>query len=138
MDPRQVRFQYAKIRPFFSGCGRSVTETLESIRSGDVSVEDLPPIQVLVGPEEEGEPVYFSLNNRRLWVLKRLREEGGLKNDVVRVRWRDFKSQAEVERCHTPSYTLTHPDHADTSGTLSPTAPWKQNSSEKPKRRRMK
>ena len=47
VDPRRVRFQYAKIRPVFSGCGRAVEDTLEEIRSGALKVEDLPPIQVV-------------------------------------------------------------------------------------------
>jgi len=54
----------------------------------------------LVGPpsEEDGDPWYFSLNNRRLWVLKQLREEGLLPEGRVKVRWRQPKSKAETER----------------------------------------
>jgi hypothetical protein len=68
--------------------------------------------QVIVGPsansndknehvdEQEGGPWYFSLNNRRLWVLKRCREEGLLQssNNRIRVRVRAPKSAAERER----------------------------------------
>lgn len=46
VDPARIRFQHSRIRPFFSGCGRHLQETLESIRSGEISAEDLPPIQV--------------------------------------------------------------------------------------------
>lgn len=46
VDPSRIRFQHARIRPFFSGCGRSVTETLDSIRRKELQPEDLPPIQV--------------------------------------------------------------------------------------------
>ena len=105
VDPARVRFQHSKIRPYFSGCGRSVYDTLEEIRSGKIRPEDLPPIQVLIGPvdKDSGEPWYFSLNNRRLWVLKRCREEGLLErshnnNNKIRVRVRQPKSQAERER----------------------------------------
>jgi len=94
VDPSRVRFQHSKIRPVFSGCGRSVFDTLESIRNGDIQPEDVPPIQVLPGPDGW----YFSLNNRRLWVLKRCREEGLLKDDLIRVRVREAKSAAESER----------------------------------------
>jgi len=103
IDPERIRFQHSKIRPFFSGCGRSVLDTLESIRQGHLRPEDLPPIQVIVGPDENDDkgPWYFSLNNRRLWVLKRCREEGLLQNNVIRVRVREAKSGNELER-----YTL--------------------------------
>jgi hypothetical protein len=56
--------------------------------------------QVIVGPEtdpDEG-PWYFSLNNRRLWVLKRCREEGLLENHLIFVRVRSAKSDAEAAR----------------------------------------
>lgn len=99
VDPARVRFQHSRIRPFFSGCGRSVTETLESIRRGELAPEDLPPIQVLVGPTgEDGQTWYFSLNNRRLWVLKRCRDEGLLENNQIRVRVRPPKSNGEESR----------------------------------------
>lgn len=48
-----------------------------------------------------GIPVWYcSLNNRRLWVLKRCREEGLLEstNNLVRVRLRTPKSRAEALR----------------------------------------
>jgi hypothetical protein len=56
--------------------------------------------QVLVGPDTEHGRWYFSLNNRRLWVLKRCREEGFLSNsnNKILVRVRSPKSQAEMER----------------------------------------
>lgn len=102
VDPRRVRFQYSKIRPHFSGCGRSVVSTLDSIRNGELSPADLPPIQVLVGPvdEADGKRWYFSLNNRRLWVFKRCAEEGLLSdtNGKIWVRVREPKSQKEKER----------------------------------------
>ena len=54
-----------------------------------------------MGPETEEGLWYFSLNNRRLWVFKRLREEGLLPNNQVAVRVRLPKSDAERNR-----YTL--------------------------------
>jgi hypothetical protein len=97
-DPDRIRFQHSRIRPYFSGCGRSVMETLESIRRKEMKPSDLPPIQVIVGPQTEDGPWYFSLNNRRLWVLKRCREEGLLDNNQIRVRVRSPKSSAEASR----------------------------------------
>jgi hypothetical protein len=69
---------------------------------------DIPPIQVLVGDESMDDDQgqwYFSLNNRRLWVLKRLREEGHLEKygNKIAVRVRRPKSQQERER-----YTLAN------------------------------
>lgn len=46
VDPTRIRFQHSRIRPYFSGCGRSVMETLESIRKGEIQAKDLPAIQV--------------------------------------------------------------------------------------------
>ena len=54
--------------------------------------------QVIIGPESDDGPWYFSLNNRRLWVFKRLREEGLLPNNQIAVRVRPPKSEAERAR----------------------------------------
>ncbi len=99
-DPARIRFQHSRIRPYFSGCGRSVEKTWESIQKGEMKPEDLPPILVIVGPDEQDGkgPWYFSLNNRRLWILKRCREEGFLPGNVIRVRVRAPKSHVEYER----------------------------------------
>ena len=70
---------------------------------------DLPPIQVIIGtenPQHNGqggeEPWYFSLNNRRLWVLKQCHREGLLDNErynnKIGVRARAARSQAETLR----------------------------------------
>lgn len=60
---------------------------------------------MLIGPESDDgkHRWYFSLNNRRLWVLKRCREEGllGRFQNQILVRVREPKSQSERER-----YTL--------------------------------
>lgn len=100
IDPERLRFQHSKIRSIFSGCGRSLQETLDAIREGELSPHDLPPIQVIVGPDEnDGKgPWYFSLNNRRAWVLKRCREENLIKNNLIRVRYRKPKTPAEAAR----------------------------------------
>ena len=62
--------------------------------------------KVIVGPmdKQDGLPWYFSLNNRRLWVLKRCREEGlllGNDKNKIQVRVRQYKSATERNR-----YTL--------------------------------
>ncbi|KAL3773955.1 hypothetical protein ACHAW5_010852 [Stephanodiscus triporus] len=104
VSPSRIRFQHSRIRPYFSGCGRSVMETLEEIRRGELEPRNLPPIQVLIGPDEHDGlgPWYFSLNNRRLWVLKQCHKEGLLDNvrynNSIAVRVRAPKSGAEAQR----------------------------------------
>jgi hypothetical protein len=55
---------------------------------------------VIAGPNDpvSGARWYFSLNNRRLWVLKRCREEGLLANNQILVRVRSAKSASEALR----------------------------------------
>ena len=48
VDPGRVRFQHSRIRPVFSGCGRTVLDTLEEIRQEKLHPANLPPIQVSV------------------------------------------------------------------------------------------
>ncbi|KAL3807438.1 hypothetical protein ACHAXA_003967 [Cyclostephanos tholiformis] len=104
VSPSRIRFQHSRIRPYFSGCGRGVMETLEEIRRGGLEPRDLPPIQVLIGPDENDGlgPWYFSLNNRRLWVLKQCHREGLLDNarynGTIAVRVRSPRSEAEAQR----------------------------------------
>jgi hypothetical protein len=99
VDPALIRFAHSRIRPVFSGCGRSLEGTLAEIRAGQTKPSDLPMITVIQGPCEEAQTWYFSLNNRRLWVLKACKEEGLLagKSGLIRVRARGPKKH-EVER----------------------------------------
>jgi len=100
----KIRYQHSRIRPYFSGCGRSVMDTMEEIRQGKLEPNALPPIQVLVGPTDDDDqgPWYFSLNNRRLWIFKQCYKEGLLDNErynnTIAVRVRLPKSDAERER----------------------------------------
>ena len=105
IDPIRIRYQHSKIRPIFSGCGRSLDETLNMIRNKEMKPSDLPPIQVIIGTDEDttansNEPWYFSLNNRRLWIFKKCREEGILEetNNLIWVRVRQPKSLQEKQR----------------------------------------
>ena len=92
VDPAEVYFTHSRVRPFFSGCGRRLEETLALLVEGRMDIEALPQITVLRGAGGAaggGRPIIFSLNNRRLWVLKELRAAGKLQNNVVRVRAKD-------------------------------------------------
>ena len=73
LDPLPVYFTFSRIRPQFS-CGRAVADTLAAASSGELKVEDLPPIGVLVDADGN----HFSLNNRRLFVFKQLARDGRL------------------------------------------------------------
>ena len=68
-------------------------ETYNDIASGKTPLENLPRIQVILA---EGGHV-FTLNNRRLWVLKKLREEGHLPGNKITVRTRPGRPK-ELER----------------------------------------
>ncbi len=90
IDPIEVYFTHSRIRPFFSGCGRRVLDTLSDIENGRLDLSSLPTITIL----ENGQ-FFFSLNNRRLYVLKELRKKGLLPNDQIRVRIK----QANPQEC---------------------------------------
>ncbi len=97
IDPQSVMFTHSRIRPFFTGCGRRIEDTLLDITEHRISVEDLPLITVI---ENDGH--YFSLNNRRLYVLKKLRTDGLLPNNSVKVY---IKTALEREkRKYTPEH----------------------------------
>lgn len=89
IDPDNVFFTHARIRPVFSGCGRRLVDTLEDLVSGKIQLETLPQITILATPTSSSDGQYFSLNNRRLWVLKQLRSMGKLKDNLIRVRVKD-------------------------------------------------
>ena len=84
IDPSIVYFTHARIRSTFSGCGRKVEETLDEIINGKLKPADLPFITVMYDGS-----VYYSLNNRRLWVLKQCKERGLVDHIRVRVRPED-------------------------------------------------
>ena len=81
IDPISIRFTHARIRPYFTGCGRRVEDTLADIIGGRLSIYDLPKITVILN-----EGTYFSLNNRRLYVLKELRSRGLLEGNTIGAR----------------------------------------------------
>ena len=83
IDPKEIRFTHSRVRPFFSGCGRSLESTIESIINKEITIEDLPMITVIKNGN-----FYFSLNNRRLYVFKFLRDSGFLeaRDNLIQVR----------------------------------------------------
>lgn len=81
LDPNFIFFTHSRIRPFFTGCGKSIQTSLNEIEQGVTSIEDIPLISVIINDGK-----YFSLNNRRLYLFKVLREKGCLPDNVVSVR----------------------------------------------------
>jgi hypothetical protein len=67
IDPSQVYFTHARIRPVFTGCNKRIEETLQEIIDGRTNIKDIPKITVL---NNNGH--LFSLNNRRLYLIKQL------------------------------------------------------------------
>jgi hypothetical protein len=99
IDPVDVRFTHSRIRPFFTGCGKKIEDTLKDLLERRISIEALPLITVVKGLDGH----LFSLNNRRLYVIKQLRTAGILENNMIKVRLKPaLKRELErytVERC---------------------------------------
>ena len=102
LDPLLIRFTHARIRPQFSGCGRTLQATMDEIRDGRTACTDLPRITVMA--LEDGRH-YCSLNNRRLYVLRWARQQGLLPGDVIGVRLKPpdtasrHAAKYSLERC---------------------------------------
>lgn len=92
LDPSQIYFTHSKISRSFSGCGRKVEDTIDDILSGRLRLECLPQITVIQSKEH-----IYSLNNRRLYVLKHLRDVGFLTSSVNMVKCR-LKAAKEREK----------------------------------------
>lgn len=92
IDPNTIYFTHSRVRPYFSGCGRRLEETLDDLMNGRMDLASLPIITILRGAGGSSDGTsghYFSLNNRRLWVLKELRKAGKLPSNLVRVRTKE-------------------------------------------------
>ena len=102
VDPNDLYFTHSRVRPCFSGCGRRLEDTLSMLVDGTLSIEALPTITVLRGAGGK-DGILFSLNNRRLWVLKELRRQGKLPGNVVRVRCKEAlpreRDRYTAEKC---------------------------------------
>mmetsp|Transcript_24936 Transcript_24936/g.25155 ORF Transcript_24936/g.25155 Transcript_24936/m.25155 type:complete len:165 (-) Transcript_24936:82-576(-) len=103
VDANDIRFTHARVRPRFSGCGRLISDTINDIISGKISIDDIPLIAVTISPDGH----IFSLNNRRLYVIKHLLSLGRLQDrspiNSVRARLKPMTSKElgkyTIERC---------------------------------------
>ena len=109
LDPSVIYFTHAKISRSFSGCGRRINDTIQEIIDGFTTVDQLPTITVLqCGSLIDGSSAFFTLNNRRLYVLKHLRSIGYFEqaDNKVRVRLKVAKKR-ELERYNIDRCSLT-------------------------------
>ncbi|CCW66419.1 unnamed protein product [Phytomonas sp. Hart1] len=80
LDPSIIYFTFSRIRPTFS-CGRSIQSTLKLFQLKKMHPKDLPLISVFTDGTH-----YYSQNNRRLFMYKKLKEMAILNEIPVRVR----------------------------------------------------
>lgn len=87
IDPEIIRFTHARVRPYFSGCGKKIEDSISELKIGSTKLDDIPLITVI---ENSGH--YFSLNNRRLYMFKYLNREGLLPGGTIKA----YRKQALV------------------------------------------
>lgn len=80
INPSIVYFTHSRIRSQFTGCGKLLMETLSELRSNPNKVIEIPKIKVMYDKERN---TYYSMNNRRLWVFKKLYDDGLIKEVPV-------------------------------------------------------
>lgn len=80
INPSIVYFTHSRIRQRFTGCGKLLQETLAELREDQSKIQDIPKIKVIYDDERDA---YYSMNNRRLWVFKKLYDEGLVKEIPV-------------------------------------------------------
>lgn len=98
INPTIIRFTHSKIRPVFTGCGKRIEQTLQEIINGETNVSDLPMITVI---ENDGE--YYSLNNRRLYTIKKIQSLGLLEGNKIKAYIKPALNREKIrytpERC---------------------------------------
>lgn len=105
IDPGVIRFTHSRIRPYFTGCGKRVEDTLDDLIHRRIKISDIPIITVIPVKNSRNEVVYYSLNNRRLYVFKALATMGLLaaEGNTIRVRVKEplerEKERYTEDRC---------------------------------------
>lgn len=72
LKPSEIRFTKNVVASKFDN-GIPLKETFTQIKNGEILLEDIPLIEVVFYPEKWE---WYTLNNRRLWVLKELEKVG--------------------------------------------------------------
>ena len=92
INPSIIYFTHSRIRNRFTGCGKFLQDTLDEIKNDLSLLNKIPKIRVIYDPERN---TYFSMNNRRLWVFKRLYDEGLLRE--VPVHFEKMKKDSKMK-----------------------------------------
>lgn len=93
VDPMIIHYQHSKIKPEFSD-HKIIDETIEELKGDITKINNIPKIQVLI----DNDGYLFSLNNRRLYVFKKLREIGIIKSVNVRIKPMNEKEKDRYNR----------------------------------------
>ena len=105
LSPSVIFHSHSRLDNVFSGCGRTIEQTIRDCLTGRTTPDHIPQICVLQLPPVEsdpGAPRFVSLNNRRLYVYKELLRLDKLKSGVITVRLRmATKKEAEKYRKQT-------------------------------------
>ena len=118
----ELYYTHARVRPFFSGCGRRLEDTLQQILSGAMTLDQLPRLTVMTNEcARTGKMHLYCLNNRRLWVLKELYSKGYFSNGrLLRVRLKEATGKEQgrytVERCSLTARMMLEKEGVSTGG----------------------
>ncbi len=93
VDPSIIYYQHSKIKPEFSD-HKLIEDTIEELKNDIKKIINIPKIQVLL--DKDG--FLFSLNNRRLYVFKCLKDLGLIKTVNVRIKIMNDKEKERYNR----------------------------------------
>ncbi len=96
IDPSIIYFTHSKIRNRFSGCNKTIDDTYNEIILGNTLINDIPRISVHYYNDK-----YISLNNRRLYLFKKLQKE-----KIINTIYVIIKPLPSNSRIKTNSYSL--------------------------------
>jgi hypothetical protein len=81
INPSIIYFTHSKIRSTFSGCNKTIYQTISEIENDITVIKNIPLILV----EFDGYH-YYSTNNRRLFLYKYLYNNNSIKEIDIRLR----------------------------------------------------
>lgn len=84
LRPSEIRFSQNSIKNVFDKrcvhSNKKLTDTLEDLSTGKCNISDIPKITVFKKDE-----VWYTLDNRRLWVFQRLEEKNKCEEIPVKI-----------------------------------------------------